>query len=301
MRLAVVALVLAALGCRPSLPSAYTCTRNDQCVRGSTSGVCEMPAQACSFPDATCAGGRRYGDLGPPPYAGNCVDQGGPPDMARGGDLALHDGGANKIIARVGSTTVPAGDHATTVVVPALAGAVAGDVAWVLIFGNDPMAGAMSPAGWTPHADLGGGPGQNYRAGYFYRVLGAGEPSSYTFSLAATAKISAAVLVVYRNVDNTQPIDVSMTQTFVGTALDAPSITTRQPNDQLLTMFVDATPSTSVAYTAPPGMQPAGTAPPIFFFDAPQPVPGATGDKQPGGGVGIAIGAVDFVALQAAK
>jgi hypothetical protein len=158
----------------------------------------------------------------------------------------------------------------------------------------------MAPAGWTPHADLGGGAGQNFRAGYFYRVLGAGEPASYSFTLAVAPQSSAAVLVVYRNVDGAQPIDVSMTQTFVAAALDAPSITTRQPNDQLLAMFADATPGTT-ALTAPPGMQPAGSASPIFFFDGPQAAPGATGDKKPGGGVGFAIGAVDFVALQAAK
>jgi len=63
--------VLAATGCT-SVNEAYTCTSASSCVFQGAAGVCE-PNGACSFPDAACSSGRRYGELSAEGVAGVCV------------------------------------------------------------------------------------------------------------------------------------------------------------------------------------------------------------------------------------
>jgi hypothetical protein len=55
-----IAVLLALSGCAPV--NGYTCTETSQCTLGGVAGVCE-PNGACSFPDSTCASGRRYGEF----------------------------------------------------------------------------------------------------------------------------------------------------------------------------------------------------------------------------------------------
>lgn len=50
----------------------FTCTDDGSC---GASGRCEMNG-SCSFPDATCPSGRRYGEHAPLDIAGHCVDDG---------------------------------------------------------------------------------------------------------------------------------------------------------------------------------------------------------------------------------
>src|SRR5262249_57300457 len=64
-------------GCDVS--DAFTCSSNDQCVLGGQHGFCEVGG-ACSFLDATCAGGRRYGEFSPGGVGGQCVMGPGGPD-----------------------------------------------------------------------------------------------------------------------------------------------------------------------------------------------------------------------------
>ena len=87
-----VALALLCLaGCR--LGDSYHCARDTQCGSG---GVCE-PSGYCSFADASCAGGRRYGRWAPAPLGAACVpasgDLGAGDDGACGGDLEPCCGG----------------------------------------------------------------------------------------------------------------------------------------------------------------------------------------------------------------
>ena len=49
-----------ALGSCASLRGGFACTRDDQCGDQGTGGACEASGY-CSFPDLTCASGRRYG------------------------------------------------------------------------------------------------------------------------------------------------------------------------------------------------------------------------------------------------
>ncbi|MBK6921933.1 MAG: hypothetical protein IPH07_31340 [Deltaproteobacteria bacterium] len=52
--------------------SRYACSDDAECVADGVAGVCE-PSGYCSFPDATCPFGRRYGELAPRGLAGECV------------------------------------------------------------------------------------------------------------------------------------------------------------------------------------------------------------------------------------
>jgi len=59
-------------GC--SNPGYFVCTLDSECTEAD-GGRCE-PSGACSIPDTSCPTGRRYGQLGNPEVAGQCV----PPD-----------------------------------------------------------------------------------------------------------------------------------------------------------------------------------------------------------------------------
>ncbi len=55
----------------------FTCSNDSNCT-GQGSGTCE-PTGYCSFPDAECPNGRRYGELAGGGFAGSCVE---PDDVA---------------------------------------------------------------------------------------------------------------------------------------------------------------------------------------------------------------------------
>lgn len=61
--------IVTVIGCLKT--ASFSCTDSSDCVRGGGGGVCE-PTGFCSFDDATCEGGRRYGDLSGS-LAGQCV------------------------------------------------------------------------------------------------------------------------------------------------------------------------------------------------------------------------------------
>lgn len=57
-------------GCRVG---AFVCEHDEQCVGPEGIGFCEADG-ACSFPDDSCASGRRYGDHAPAGRGGRCVE-----------------------------------------------------------------------------------------------------------------------------------------------------------------------------------------------------------------------------------
>jgi len=65
-----VLLCVALAGCLRS--TEYECNSVDQCVAGGDQGVCETTGY-CSFTDASCPSGRRYGTLSGP-FAAQCVE-----------------------------------------------------------------------------------------------------------------------------------------------------------------------------------------------------------------------------------
>lgn len=60
-------------GCRVGT---FACEGADACVDGGAVGTCQ-PDGWCSFDDATCGSGQRYGEHAPAALAGTCVDAGG--------------------------------------------------------------------------------------------------------------------------------------------------------------------------------------------------------------------------------
>ena len=81
---AVAAAMVAACG----EPRAFACERDDQCVAAAGEGFCEADGW-CSFADADCDSGRRYGELSGP--AGQCVEVDGVGESS-GGPGAPHAG-----------------------------------------------------------------------------------------------------------------------------------------------------------------------------------------------------------------
>ena len=74
----------------------FPCNADEQCTRDGAAGVCQASGY-CSFPDESCDGGQRYGELAPGELAGTCV----PPADAGGTDTATGDDGAT-----IGTSTV---------------------------------------------------------------------------------------------------------------------------------------------------------------------------------------------------
>lgn len=102
----------AGAGCRVG---AFACEQDEQCVGPDGIGFCEADG-ACSFPDDSCASGRRYGDHGPDDRAGRCVDastgSSGVADTGTGssgvvgGESSLGDGGSSGGTGADGSTSI---------------------------------------------------------------------------------------------------------------------------------------------------------------------------------------------------
>ena len=60
-------------------PAVFTCLDDSSCANGGQAGRCESTGY-CSFPDATCTSGRRYGELAPTGLANLCLPPGGDTD-----------------------------------------------------------------------------------------------------------------------------------------------------------------------------------------------------------------------------
>ena len=70
-------LALALVGVLPGCaPATFGCSDDAQCKSGSEQGWCEAGGY-CSFEDADCEGGRRYGEFAPSALAGTCVNPDG--------------------------------------------------------------------------------------------------------------------------------------------------------------------------------------------------------------------------------
>jgi len=65
--------------------AAFECTSDPQCTRAGVQGTCEAVG-FCSFPDATCASGHRFGDVSGK-YTQQCVG-----DVGNGSDASIDSG-----------------------------------------------------------------------------------------------------------------------------------------------------------------------------------------------------------------
>jgi hypothetical protein len=85
MRPAVAALAAAlTTGCSPFSNAGFLCTDDNQCLRSGEQGHCQMPEGRCSFFDASCLSGQRFGDQSGS-LSGTCVGDNPTIDMGSGG------------------------------------------------------------------------------------------------------------------------------------------------------------------------------------------------------------------------
>ena len=143
---------------------------------------------------------------------------------------------------------------ATTVVVPAPAGAASGDfeVAAIATRGAPTI---TPPTGWTLiRQDVNGT--TTRQAVYSHRVT-ATEPTSYTFTL-SSSQAAAAVMLDYTGVSTATPIDTSgsLVTTTAAKSATAPSVTTTA-SDQLIAFFGQPAATT---ITPPAALTARGTA-----------------------------------------
>ena len=135
-------------------------------------------------------------------------------------------------------------------------GVVSGDVmlAWLYV---DLNATVSTPAtGWT-QLDLQASAtsGQTYNMYVYYKVAGASEPTSYSWTLSA-ANYNEVLITAFSGVDTTTPIDAHGIRDAGSTAsLTTPTITTSTANDCLVAMLVcwngNAGASAQNSYTLP--------------------------------------------------
>jgi hypothetical protein len=105
-------------------------------------------------------------------------------------------------IAMRGTATSSTSSAATSRSVTKPTGTVQGDVL-VAVVTHDGAADAVTASGWTL---LQYASGSNINAGIYYKVAGASEPASYTFSTVNSHAIGASI-VAYNNVSTTAPVD----------------------------------------------------------------------------------------------
>ena len=181
---------------------------------------------------------------------------------------------------------------ATTLTIPKPATAQANDVAVMAIAvrGNPTI---TAPTGWTlVRTDTNS---TTMRQAIYRKVLGATEPTSYTWTL-SSAQAAAGGIQAYSGVSSVTPVDVNGGQfNASSTSVTAPSITTTKANAQVIGFF-----GTSVAttFTAPTGMTERGDVASsagtfkvtVEGADVAKATTGATGTKVATAAAGASIG-----------
>jgi RHS repeat-associated protein len=119
----------------------------------------------------------------------------------------------------------------------------------VLIAGIATFTAAITPpSGWTLVRSDSGSVVQTL----YTHVVGASEPSNYTWTFGVIVTSAAGTIVAYSGVDTTTPVDVSGGQANASsTSITAPSITTTGANELIVGFFAIAKLTTT---TAPSGM-----------------------------------------------
>jgi hypothetical protein len=158
------------------------------------------------------------------------------------------------------------------------AGTTAGDLLLAALeVDEDPMT-ITAPAGWTLLLDTLAGPATSsaFHAVVYYKVAGASEPASYTWTVPSGAYTDIAVLA-YSGVSTTNPIDVAAGRDagVVATAT-TPSLTTTAPNDLLVAVFIDFNYG---SYAAGTGLTRRLNFDSVSVQDMAQAAAGATGTK----------------------
>ena len=144
-------------------------------------------------------------------------------------------------------------------------------------------AGITAPSGWTLAARTDND--TNVSIATYTKVVGASEPSSYTWTINPQARAVGGI-TRYSGVDTTNPIDVVGTSTGRGTTATAPSVTTTVASDTVVALFATNAGTTgSAPFSTTTGMTKAYDAkntpfgPTTASEYVSQTTPGATGTK----------------------
>jgi hypothetical protein len=154
---------------------------------------------------------------------------------------ALAPSVAHAAIGFVAANSANNGAGATTLVINKPAGVVQGDVmlATIAATGNGAI---TAPSGWTVVTNT--PQGTALRHATYYKVAGAAEGASYSWSL-GTSRSAAGGIVDYSGVNQTAPVDASATATATSGNAVAASVTTSAASDQVVASVSFATATTA--------------------------------------------------------
>jgi hypothetical protein len=142
----------------------------------------------------------------------------------------------------------------TSLVITRPAGTAPGDVLVASLAFNGSTI-SSTPAGWIPIAALAGGAG-NPRLQAYYRIAGAAEPSTYTWTT-HSAVASSGGIARYSGVDNADPLAAPVSTASSSTSVSSlavPGVTTAVPGAMLIgSAAINASPTT-VTIAGPAGM-----------------------------------------------
>jgi hypothetical protein len=160
------------------------------------------------------------------------------------------------------------------------AGTQAGDFLLLCLYANSSTVTAQLPGGWAPLSDVVSP--QGFHVWWLTRTADAGLSSAVASF--GGSPLASAVMVAYRGVDASQPIDArSSPETLTGTvsgaqiAFTAPSISPARANDRLADFFVYDSGDGDSWTQSPSGTTKLADTGSIGFFDAQLIGAGATG------------------------
>jgi hypothetical protein len=153
---------------------------------------------------------------------------------------ALAPGVASGAIGFVAASSANNGAGATTLVINKPTGVVEGNlmVATVTAAGTGTV---TAPSGWTVVTNT--TQSTTLRQAIYYKVAGAGEGSSYSWSL-GTSRSTSGGIVDYSGVNQTAPVDATAAATGASGNAVAPSVTTSVAGDQVVASVSFATATT---------------------------------------------------------
>jgi hypothetical protein len=140
--------------------------------------------------------------------------------------------------------------NGTTVAKPA--GAVAGDLLLATLEVDADPVTVTGPSGWTLLMDTPAaiGTGSDYHAQVWYRVAGASEPASYTWTVPGGVWVDIGILD-YVGVNATTPVD-AFNGRYAGnvTSASTNAVTTSQANEMVVALFINYNSATWTAGSA---------------------------------------------------
>ena len=132
------------------------------------------------------------------------------------------------------------------------AGTQVGDVMIAAIGVRPSGATITAPAGWTLIRRTNQGATNSLAQATYWKVVAAGEPASYTWTLPNTHTGAAGGIMAFYGVNAAAPVDVENGQiNATGLNVTAPSVTTTRQYDMIVTTH---TISSSTTFTPPGGM-----------------------------------------------